>query len=412
MSLLMDALKKAETDKHKQDRVEDARVDSKVSGDNVSDNCDTLSLELTEHNHEFDDLPESDVVDEPVLQNSLPGEPPALELESVDSEASEPPRPVTLPSIRRSNNRRHFYLAASALGALSVFITAYYFWQMQQVQSTVYYPQQNLVIEQQPDKPGATPTGHPSTAADTTIKQVTASASAEPVNRRTRPALNQEPAQQQRSSDPANSKTAIRIRRKTGNTRNTQNLQRAYRAYQRGDMKTARQVYQLVLKRLPRNRDALLGLAAVALSDGKPAQARTYYQQLLELNPADPLVRRALIDLQDDASEQTTSQIKYWLQTDDDDPALQFVLGNRFASNAQWSKAQQAYFHAYTGQPDNADYAFNLAVSLDRLNQPQLAIRYYRIALKNAAMSRATFDRRSAQQRLQTLESGTSDTAS
>ena len=37
----------------------------------------------------------------------------------------------------------------------------------------------------------------------------------------------------------------------------------------------------------------------------------------------------------------------------------------------QWAPAQQAYFQAHNSQPDNPDYAYNLAVGLEHLSQPQ-----------------------------------------
>jgi Tfp pilus assembly protein PilF len=43
---------------------------------------------------------------------------------------------------------------------------------------------------------------------------------------------------------------------------------------------------------------------------------------------------------------------------------------------------------AYARDPDNADYLFNVAVSLDHLRQNKLAAQYYRMALnarRNAA---------------------------
>ena len=49
---------------------------------------------------------------------------------------------------------------------------------------------------------------------------------------------------------------------------------------------------------------------------------------------------------------------------------------------AGWPDAQQAYFRAYSSVPDNADYAFNLAVGLDRLSQRKLALSYYQRALE------------------------------
>ena len=57
---------------------------------------------------------------------------------------------------------------------------------------------------------------------------------------------------------------------------------------------------------------------------------------------------------------------------------LHFTLGNQLAQQGRWAEAQQEYFKAFAADPDNADFAFNLAVSLDHLRQPKLALDYYR----------------------------------
>ena len=49
-------------------------------------------------------------------------------------------------------------------------------------------------------------------------------------------------------------------------------------------------------------------------------------------------------------------------------------LGNQLAQQGRWSEAQQEYFKAFASEPDNADFAYNLAVSLDHLRQPKLAL--------------------------------------
>ena len=55
--------------------------------------------------------------------------------------------------------------------------------------------------------------------------------------------------------------------------------------------------------------------------------------------------------------------------------------------------AQQAYFQAYQMQPDNADYAYNLAIGLEHLGQPKLALTYYRKAIElSFHKGRANFD--------------------
>jgi tetratricopeptide (TPR) repeat protein len=78
-------------------------------------------------------------------------------------------------------------------------------------------------------------------------------------------------------------------------------------------------------------------------------------------------------------------------------------LGNQYAQQSRWSEAQAAYFKAYSIDPQNADYAFNLAVSLDQLRQRKPALEYYQRALALADKRAASFDSAQARSRVQEL---------
>jgi Flp pilus assembly protein TadD len=89
-----------------------------------------------------------------------------------------------------------------------------------------------------------------------------------------------------------------------------------------------------------------------------------------------------------------------------DNPAahvLNFTLGNQFAQQGRWAEAQQEYFKAFSAEPENADFAYNLAVSLDHLRQPKLALDYYRRAVALANARGASFDAAAAQERIAQL---------
>jgi tetratricopeptide (TPR) repeat protein len=83
--------------------------------------------------------------------------------------------------------------------------------------------------------------------------------------------------------------------------------------------------------------------------------------------------------------------------------ALHLVLGNHYAAQSRWGDAQQSYFNAYKLEPGNAQTAFNLAVSLDHLQQGKLAAQYYQQALQLDASNHAGFDHAQAQQRINEL---------
>ncbi len=204
---------------------------------------------------------------------------------------------------------------------------------------------------------------------------------------------------------------AIRIRKRQRTPPFAPVLQQAYEAYQHGEWKRASTLYRRVLARYPRNRDALLGLAAVALQTGDTNRAGHYYRKVLQLNPQDPIARAALANLSEHGDPLAAeSRLKHWLDADPDNALLHFTLGNHYAKQDRWKEAQQSYFRAHQLEPDNADYAFNLGVSLDRLNKKALAVRYYRQALDSAAQGATAFDSRAIRVRIAALEQDLQET--
>lgn len=182
-------------------------------------------------------------------------------------------------------------------------------------------------------------------------------------------------------------------------------IDEGYRLLLAGDLARARAAYGRVLRSEPRNADALHGIAAIALREGRAEEAAIAFQRILESNPADSAAQAGVIGLngQSDAIA-GESRIKSLIASQGDLPVLNFALGNLYARQQRWNDAQQAYFKAVTGEGDNPDYLFNLAVSLDQLHQPRLAAQYYGQALTAAAGHSAAFDRRQAEQRLRELQ--------
>jgi Tfp pilus assembly protein PilF len=169
-------------------------------------------------------------------------------------------------------------------------------------------------------------------------------------------------------------------------------LEHAYQSLQSGRDEEARRAYEHVLQSDGKNTDALLGLATLATRRGEVNRAHGYYLRALETDPTDSTARAGALSLggQDDAD--TESRLTEALDRQPDSPSLHFALGNLYARQRRWSEAQQAYFEAYVGEPDNPDLIFNLAVSLDHLRQDRLAAQYYRMALSAADTRTAAFD--------------------
>ena len=101
-------------------------------------------------------------------------------------------------------------------------------------------------------------------------------------------------------------------------------------------------------------------------------------------------------------AQATESRLKILIEREPS-PALYQTLGNLYADQQRWNDAQAAYFEAVRGAPGNADYAFNLAVSLDQLRQYPAARTYYEKALALGGAHR--FDRAQAEARVQQLQS-------
>jgi tetratricopeptide (TPR) repeat protein len=164
----------------------------------------------------------------------------------------------------------------------------------------------------------------------------------------------------------------------------------AYEAYSRGDDATAQKQYRQVLQGDTRNVDALLGMAAIALRQSRYADANGWYQKVLEIEPRNSTALSAVANAQisnESAGAATAdyagteSRIKSMLAQQPEAANLHAALGNLYAAQSQWSLAQAAYFNASRYAPNSADYAFNLAVSLDQLGKSGLALAQYQRAL-------------------------------
>jgi tetratricopeptide (TPR) repeat protein len=170
-------------------------------------------------------------------------------------------------------------------------------------------------------------------------------------------------------------------------------LLQAYEAMQEGDYEKAATLYSQVLTRDPNSIDALLGLAAIAWKQGRTTIASQYYGRVLELEPRNSYAQAGLIGLLGNAEPIAAESKLKQLIGREPSGFLYFTLGNLYAEQRKWSRAQLAYFQAYQFQPDNPDYAFNLAVGLEHLGQTRPALQYYREALDiSFAKGRANFD--------------------
>jgi len=199
---------------------------------------------------------------------------------------------------------------------------------------------------------------------------------------------------------------AIQITRSAIKPHLHQNLTQAYAAFQRGENNHALTAYQTVLQQEPRNRDALLGVAAIAVRQGNHPQARRYYQEVLKYYPQDPVAQTNLLSISEQANhEDRETQLKTLTRTAQQPAYVYFQLGLVYAQQNRWNDAQQAFFEAYRIDSQQADYAYNLAVSLEYLHQPQAAVTYYQRAmqLQQKQVKSNSFEPHVVQQRIATL---------
>ena len=182
-------------------------------------------------------------------------------------------------------------------------------------------------------------------------------------------------------------------------------LLRGFEAFNRGDLEQAQLEYERAQKSDPRNTDALHGLAAIAVRQGRHEQADLLYRRIAEADPQDTVAVSALVNnrsqIDPGAAE---SRLKSLSAAQPDLAAPQFALGNLYARQGRWNEAQQAYFRAYNAEQDNPDILYNLAISLEHLRQNKLAAQYYALAVAAAQNHRSSFDPAQAAARLQILQ--------
>jgi len=180
-------------------------------------------------------------------------------------------------------------------------------------------------------------------------------------------------------------------------------LDQAYAALQREDFASAAQGYDKVLQGDPRNVDAILGLATIAGREGQLQRAEALYQKALEADPKNPVALAGLSTLSGSSDGAAESRLKTIIASQPEAGHAYFALGNLYARQSRWSEAQQAYFKSLGTDGENPDYLFNLAVSLDHLRQTRPAVQYYQAALGAAESRPAAFDKEAARRRLQEL---------
>ena len=403
MSLLLEALKKAEKAKEEAQRrargerpepkatptavhASEARTPLEIVADEAQANRAEPSLSLTEDN---------------------PPPPPRVERQIAERAAA---RKVFEAKFKEPNPRLPFFITLGALGVFAVGTVIYFWIQLRPpaqlvnlnpkppagqvaVASAPAAPVSNASVATAapaaqsgiPGLPSATATAAPATSAPKPGPRPVAREPEVPLLKpqpRTLASAPRAPASAR--TEVSASRAAPQVHPKVGS---------AYAAYLAGDLAVARADYQQALREEPGNRDALLGLAALDVRAGRHEAAETAYLRLLQADPRDAHAHAALIALRAGRVDPVAaeSRVKLMLTENPGAHVLNFTLGNQFAQQGRWAEAQQEYFRAYAAEPDNPDFAYNLAVSLDHLRQPSLALQYYQRAITLAKARGASF---------------------
>jgi tetratricopeptide (TPR) repeat protein len=196
----------------------------------------------------------------------------------------------------------------------------------------------------------------------------------------------------------------VRLARSAETSRIPAEVGAGYEALRKGDFATARRGYSAAIAADPANVDAHLGLATVEARSGNRGAAAAHYRRALDLDARNPTAVAGMAALADSARpEAVEAQLRAAAARSPQSAALQFALGNVYSAQARWTEAQAAYFEAHRLEPGNADILYNLAVSLDHLGQSRLARDHYGRALEAARGQATQFDPAPVSRRLSEL---------
>jgi Flp pilus assembly protein TadD len=328
------------------------------------------------------------------------------------------------------NPRRPFFIAVGAVGVLTLAVVGYFVYQMYAPRPSFYAgppgttPPQPIAAAAAPAPEPAAPA--PEAARSTPIAAAPAAAAAPaetgaptppqpvpatgaarptpPAPAAAGPGRRTPPSGEAPGDAPRGASASPSIKVTAPTPRIEPGLERGWQALQAGDLAAAKEEYLRVLRANPFDRDALLGLATIDGRNQDFDSAEARYLRVLELDPRDPYAQAGIIALRGRTDPmQSESRLKNLLAQQPDSTVLQYALGNLYAVQARWSDAQSAYFKAFSADPENPDYVYNLAVSLDQLHQEKLALEYYRRALALAGNRAVGFNSAQVEARIREL---------
>ncbi len=441
MSLLMDALSKAEKDRHKVEKKSDQSPEEEVLNEpealfetRHSAGEKSLALDLSFLSLSNEEENKKEKVEQKSSATSVQAEPEAESpndvslLDILEQEAGLPSEPVTTPDppVSKVENRQSYNIPVLGVAKKTSNLNPWFIGGIVVLLITLgvsYYYFQSLETNNIGSVIGDITPDHHSLQEQANSETVVEKIETEAIN--LQPEL--KPVNKVVEQQETVSKVIPKVKAKTSPTPVTppqahkeetihvqreepkidyvqQALQKGYLAYQTGDMRSASEQYQTALQYEPNHRDALLGMAVISQQQGNERQAKIYYQKLLTLNPKDSVAMSSLISMRHGSTQSSSeSHLKLLLNEEPEAAYLHAALGAQYVVGSRWSEAHQAFLKAYHYDSNNPDYTYNLAVSLDHLGQIQAAKKYYKQALLLSQQYPAGFERSAIDSRLNTL---------
>jgi len=180
-------------------------------------------------------------------------------------------------------------------------------------------------------------------------------------------------------------------------------LERANSFHEDGNYVQSAEHYQQALTLDPSSRDANLGVAGMAVINGRQDHAIDIYRQLLTVKPNDPVVVAALLQLATDTNGIDQEVLSHIDQLPSTSAAVYAAVAIYYSAKRRWSEAIPFYVKSDAVMP-SADVLYNLAVCLEHLGRHKEAVLRYSQALDTAGSF--GFDRELVKLRLLTLSGG------
>lgn len=420
MSLLLDALKRAEEAKRQAREAAENNVPAapSPSGRTAPPQAGTDTPTSLPPLPDRLELLDQEFFGDPTITQSTPQPPaPGIAARAATSVplASTTPSPAAARALfeakQPTQTSNAFLLTVSAGTVLALIGIGGYFWWQLQPRGNGLAAVAAAPTATPPTLPTIAPRPAPPPPAVPTPPPLNARPAADPIEVAARAPSLMVPTPRRPAERPQTNTEADGIRFAATRPRVDPALEQGYSLLQAGDRRGAQSAYLAAFRNNPNSRDALHGLATIAAMNQDTESANGYFQKALALDPKDPVARAGLDSLprgplgeSNNSGSGNESRLRSALAEQPNSGPLNFALGNVLAGSNRWPEAQQAYFQAVSADAENPDYLFNLAISLDQLRKAPLAIQYYQRAINATSRRSHSFDTASATERIRMLQ--------